>query len=246
MTRTLSIKNMDEVYFSGVINPSGVTTHFAQLVVTAAAGLTIRTDADGYSSGNTGSLVVFPKYGTKPHGTPVIQVGGGTGDTLTFTGGTAPNQGQIQLTPEASGTYFSVTGGVAGDVFEVYTIPTYTSSDQINWIDDFSGPAVPGKRNVMEKGVAKFKKRIFNTEKTWTATQRYANSTVDLLKYAGNDFTLIAERQDDDGGVTTETLFVFDAYHDAGLPTGSVGDNDSSVSLDGTYRDFCFIDGDGN
>jgi len=246
MTRTLSIKNLDEVYAYGKINPSGVTTHFAKLTITGATGCTISTDADGYSSGNTGSLVVFPKYGTKPHGTPVIQVGGGTGDTLTFTGGTAPNQGQVQLTPEASGTYFSVTGGVAGDIFEIYTLQSYASSDQINWIDNFDGPAVPGKRNVTEKGTVKFKKRVFNVEKTWTATQRYANSTVDLLKYAGNDFTLIMERQDDDGGVTTETLFVFDAYHDVGLPSGSTGDSDSSVSIDGTYRDFCFIDGDGN
>jgi len=246
MTRTLSIKNMDELYLFGIINPSGVTTHFAQLVITGPTTMEIRTDADGYSSGNTGTVVVFPKYGTKPHGTPIIQVGAGTGDTLTFAGGTPPNQGQVMLTPEASAPYFTVTGGVAGDVLEAYLIPTYTSASEIKWVDDFSGPAVPGKRNVTRRGSAEFKKRIFNVEKTWTATQRYANSTVDLLKYAGNDFTLIAERQDDDGGVATETLFVFDAYHDVGLPTGSVGDNDSTVSIDGTYRDFCFIDGDGN
>ena len=230
MTRTLSIKNFDESYLYGVINPSGVSTHFAQLVVTAAATLEIRT-GDAYSSGNTGALVVFPKYGTKPHGTPVLTVGGNTGDTLTFTGGTAPNQGQVMSSPEASGTYFSVTGGVAGDVFEVYTVPTYTVSNEINWVDDFSGPAVPGKRNVTQRGSVKFKKRLFSTEKTWSATQRYSNSTQDLLKYAGNDFTLIFERQDDDGGVTSETLFIFDAYHDAGLPSESVGDNDSSVSF---------------
>jgi len=246
MTRTLSIKNLDEAYLYGVVNPSGLTSHFAELVITGAINMEIRTDADGYSSGNTGALVVFPKYGTKPHGTPVIQVGAGTGDTLTFTGATAPNQGQIVSSPEASGTYFSVAGGVAGDIFQVYKIPTYSSTDEINWVDSLDGAAVPGKRNITQRGKVKFKKRIFNAEKTWSATQRYSNSTQDLLAYAGNDFTLIAETQDDDSGVTTETMFVFDAYHDAGMPSGSTGDNDSSIAIDGVYSDFCYVDGDGN
>ncbi|MDF1513554.1 MAG: hypothetical protein P1S60_07080 [Anaerolineae bacterium] len=240
--RTSTIKNLDEMYWYGVVEAS--SKHFATVIVTSAGNVEIKERA-GYASGNTGSLVVFPKFGLgSASGT--LQVGGATADTLVFAASTAPNLGQVQATPEASGTYFAITGGTEGDVYEVYLVPSYSASNEVNWIDDFSAAAVPGKRNESLRGTVDHKKRVFNQDKTMSLTQRFSNAAANLLSLSGNNYTLIGERQDDDGGITSETLFIFGSYHEAGLPTGSVGDNDDTISLEATYNDFCWINGDGN
>lgn len=244
MSRTSTIKNLDEMYWYGVTETS--SKHFATVIVKDDSGTLEIRERAGFSSGNTGALVMFPKFGLGA-ASGSMQVGGATGDTLTFDASTAPNLGQIQLAPTASGTYFSVVGGSgfkAGDVFEVYIVPSYSSTNELNWIDDFSAAAVPGKRNEMLRGNVDHKKRIFNVEKTMSITQRFSNAAANLLSLSGNDYTLIGERQDDDAGITSETLLIFGSYHDAGLPSGSVGDNDDTISLEAQYQDFCWVAGD--
>jgi len=239
--RTTSIKNLDELYLYGVTESSSL--HFATIIVTAAGSLEVRQKA-AFDLTNTQGMVVFPKYGmAAASGT----ISAGATGSFAFAASVPPNQGVLDASP-GTGTseYFTIAGGTAGDVFEAYLVPTYTSSNELSWIDDFSGPAVPGKRNEMLRGSTDHKKRIFNVEKTFSITQRYSNSMANLLSLSGNDYTFITERQDDDAGITSETMFMFGAYHDAGLPTGSTGDNDDTVSLEGSYSDFCFVNGDGN
>ena len=239
MSRTTSIKALEEMYFYAVRESS--SKHFAQLVITGATAVTTRQKA-AFATGAT-ALVVFPKYGMSATGSTTITIGG---EDFVFTAGSAPNLGVVASSITGNTSTISVSGGEAGDIVEVYELPTWSSPNEVNWIDSLSGAAVPGNRNVMLRGSVDHKKRVFNVEKTLSVEQRFSAGNANLLEFSGNDYTLIGERQDDDGGVTTETLLIFGAYHDAGLPSESVGDNDSTISLDISYEDMVWVDGDAN
>ena len=241
MSRTTTIKNLDEMYWYGVVEAT--SPHFATVTVLTASAVAVK-ERSGFASGNTGSVIVFPKYAT---GSGAGSLGIGSAGSYTITANTPPNMAtEVAVPGAATGASYdiTVTTGNIGDVFEIYLSPSYSSTHELDWIDDFSAGAVPGKRIETLRGDVDHKKRVFNVEKTMSLTQRFTNAAANLLSLSGMDFTLIGERQDDDGGITSETLFVFSSYHDAGLPTGSVGDNDDTISLEATYNDFCWLAGE--
>jgi len=242
MGRSATIKNLDEAFFYAVNESTSL--HFAQLVVTTPGNINI-VQKDAYDATNTGDLVIFAKYGLGA-ASGTISVGNATGDTVDFAAGLAPNLGTVVKHPEAatgSADYFTMALGTATDSYEVYLVPSFGSADEIEWIDDFSADAVEMKRDIKLKGYTNHRKRIFELEKKISITQKYANASKDLLEFSGNPYSLIAETQDDAAGLVTETALMFGCYHDAGMPSGSVGDQDSSIALDISYEDWCSIAG---
>ena len=63
MGRTSVIKNLDEMYWYAVGESS--SNYFAKVIVTDTDTVEIR-EKDGYASGNTDDLIVFPKYSVEP------------------------------------------------------------------------------------------------------------------------------------------------------------------------------------
>jgi hypothetical protein len=243
MARTDVLKMLEEMYWYAVGEES-TGQHFATLIVTGATGVTIR-ERDAYSSGYTGDLLIIPKYGIGWGNTgPTVTAATGTANDAAFSAGDPPNAAKKVTVTGGAATYFTVASGTAGEVFEVYRLPSYSSSNEVDWITSVSGNPSPGKRNVYLRGSLNHRKRVFAQDKSLSIGLNYTNATSELLKYAGNPFTLIGERQDDDAGVTTESVVIFGCFFEWGFPNESLGDTDTELSVDVMYADIAWIDGD--
>lgn len=241
MSRTDVLKNLDEMYWYAVGEES-TGNHFATVIATAADAVTIR-ERGAYANDYTGSLLVVPKFGLGWGDTgPTLTVG--TAGTAAFDAGDAPNLAKKATVASGADPYFSIADGNAGQVFEVYKVPSYTVSNELDWINSVSGNPAPGKRNVYKRGSLDHRKRVFAQDKQLSISTNFVNANADLLKFAGNPFVLIGERQDDDAGITSESVAIYGCYFEWAYPNESIGDSDSELSVDVMYSDIAWLDGD--
>jgi len=241
MSRTTTVKNFDELHFYAVgEDPTGQL--FATLIVTDATTLEIR-EGPNYNSAAVDSLLIISENGIA-HGLengPTLQIGSGESDTVEFSAGDRPNAAHMKTPTGGAGVYFSVTNGTAGQKFKVYTVPSYTINNEVDFIQSFDHSPPPQKRAIMQRGEVKHRKRVFNRERSISLAFLYTNAVDGLAQFAGNPFTLIAERHDDDNGIATETTFIFGCQYEAPMPSGSIGDNDDEVKVDGSYEEWGVI-----
>lgn len=162
--------------------------------------------------------------------------------TATFSEGDPPDEAK-QITVLGAGLSPTlITGGAAGQIFEVLRgFPTYSSSDYILYCTAKSHEEGEQSLDVRDKGQIQHRKNRADIERRLSLTVSYVNSKTGLLNLADQDIVLIAERDDDRvGSVSEYHVFLQARINMSHLPDEAEGDDFSNFTINARFeRAYC-------
>lgn len=216
--------------------------------VTEATSLATGVVVADSNSGATGSgvLTLSNIVGTFTGGE--VLTGGGSGATsngvtytdrqATFADGASINTGVAVTIGGIALSPILVTGGSSKNCFEVLRgIPAYSNSDYISYVTAKSNEPSPVTIPVRDKGVLRDRKTRPDVELRLSLTTDYENDFAGLSAMAGRDIVIIAVREDDRGGLATETqIFLQIRINTDVAPEETEGDTFSNVTVNPRYE----------
>jgi len=231
MTRTSTVKFLDELSFSAKAYSGSGLYHRIQITATNTAS----SEAGDVTALVGSDVIVVPV-------TPVtksctISYGG---QSHTFAAGTPIGMG-VRLSGVSGVTVGTPTVVYAtGDILVFDVLVDYDAVSgteyELEYIDSKSGSTPEFTRAIKEKGVIRHRKRNLDPERTLSIAQKYQSRTEGLMALAGREYILKVSRMDDNFLVETEVDYFYQCYHNAPEPSGSSGAQDSTVSFEIMYE----------
>lgn len=242
MAQTSTIKHLDECNFYALKEgPDDYLRHLCTIKVPGATSATAEAGDDSFTDSLSGNDAVVrveyvPEAGLEEAVEMTVN-----GEEVTIPAGAKADR-SYRVGSAAAGAGFSATtveitsGGVAGLILEVLLIPSYSSSNQIGYMDSLSYSEPMDKRIVKDQGARKHLKRMRTREKTLDMTEKFENFNAGIVDFANFPSTVIVEREDDGAGTVSEKHFFGGYLFGEEGPSESSGDSDSSVSVSGEFE----------
>jgi len=240
MATTNIVKNLDELYLYAAITPFGASygDHY-QCRVQEGSPNTLQTVVGTETGGISIGEDVFVLALTAVRA--ATDFGLNATDEIAFSAGDP--RGTIktmELTVAIDAVpILGTNAGQAGDMFLVLQDPevdtsTVPTESYVTSLSDTEAGEDP--RAVFDKGYIKGQKLIAQEESPNLAlAQKFQANDKGLLRFKGQFFTLVGERDVNRLGTVSERVYYFGCYFGAGGPSESSGDSDSEVSLDIGY-----------
>lgn len=239
MPTTNIVKNLDELYLYAAISPyTNYGDHYQCRIQSGSPNVfqtKVGTETGGMSIGD----VVYIIAQTAVRAATDIKVN--ATDTISFSAGDPRGTlRKMTLTVAIDSVpTLDTNDGQPGDMFVILEDPVVDSStvpaeDYVTSLTDTEAGEDP--RAVFDKGYVKGQKLIAQEESpNLSLGQKFQANDKGMLRFKGQFFNMIGERDVNRLGVVSEIVYYFNCYFGAGGPSETSGDNDSELSLEIGY-----------
>ncbi len=241
-TRTAVVKNLDELFWFGILAggtpPTLITARsVVQRVSLIGSSPPARTILAARGAGH--SAVADKGYAVALTAIRTAMVLTVDGKTFTFVAGDPPGTAVVNQDDSAVdlGAAPTVATDTAGDqVAIVEQPPTYSSGNQL-YISAVSQEPPDLRRAIRDHGQLQHRKRMAIENGVMTFTQRYQSAKAGLAALIDQDFIMVGEREDNRNGVVTEKVILYGARVNS-IPAlnESSGDTDTDVAFAVNYE----------